>query len=93
MNVVKSYARVLQKLFVMLGIFVGMSYQMPTNIGLIRGGGEAFRSGCVWNRGYGKVFYFQPGHETNRSYFHPEVRKIIQNAVHYLAQQEIRREK
>lgn len=56
------------------------------------GGGEVFRSGCVWNRGYGKVFYFQPGHETNRSYFHPEVRKIIQNAVKYLAQDEKRRE-
>lgn len=22
--------------------------------------GEMFRSGCVWHRGYGKVFYFQP---------------------------------
>lgn len=51
------------------------------------GGGEVFRSGCVWNRGYGKIFYFQPGHETNRSYFNPDVRKIIQNAVHYVAQQ------
>lgn len=57
------------------------------------GGGEVFRSGCVWNRGYGKVFYFQPGHETNRSYFHPEVRKIIQNAVRYLARPELRRER
>lgn len=50
------------------------------------GGGEVFRSGCVWNRGYGKVFYFQPGHETNRSYAHPEVRKIIRNAAHYVGQ-------
>lgn len=57
------------------------------------GGGEVFRSGCVWNRGYGKVFYFQPGHETNKSYFHPEVRKIIQNAVHYVAQPEKRQER
>lgn len=56
-------------------------------------GGEVFRSGCVWNRGYGKVFYFQPGHETNRSYFHPEVRKIIQNAVHYLRDNKIRQKK
>ena len=78
MNVVKNYARALQKLFVMLGLVSGillffiripvlnlydlsestremansfllilcviavtMSYQMPTNIGIIRGGGSA----------------------------------------------------
>ena len=40
-----------------------------------------FRSGCTWTRGYGKMFYFQPGHETNRSYFNENVRKIIRNAV------------
>lgn len=77
-DVVKGYARALQKIFVVVGIcgglflffiripvlslyelteetramantfliilsvaFVGMSYQMPTNIGLIRGGGDA----------------------------------------------------
>lgn len=44
-------------------------------------GGEVFRSGCTWTRGYGKVFYFQPGHETNRSYFNEYVRLIIRNAV------------
>lgn len=47
--------------------------------------GEVFRSGCTWSRGYGKVFYFQPGHETNRSYQNPHVRKIIQNAVLWAA--------
>lgn len=57
------------------------------------GGGEAFRAGCVWNRGYGKVFYFQPGHETNRSYLNPDVRRILRNAVHYLARPEYRQEK
>lgn len=55
--------------------------------------GEVFRSGCVWKRGYGKVFYFQPGHETNRSYFNSDVRKVIQNAVYYLAQPEMRQQK
>jgi len=30
-------------------------------------GGEVFRSGCTWIRGNGKVFYFQPGHETKCS--------------------------
>lgn len=44
-------------------------------------GGEVFRSGCTWTRGYGKIFYFQPGHETNPSYFNPYVRQIIRNAV------------
>lgn len=27
-------------------------------------GGEIIRSGCCYQRGYGKIFYFQPGHET-----------------------------
>ena len=57
------------------------------------GGGEVFRSGCVWNRGWGRVFYFQPGHETNRSYFNPDIRTIMKNAVHYLARPELRRGK
>ena len=57
------------------------------------GGGEVFRSGCVWNRGYGKVFYFQPGHETYRSYFQPDIRRILQNAAHYTANPEMRLEK
>ena len=43
--------------------------------------GEVFRSGCTWTRGYGKIFYFQPGHETNHSFENPHVRRIIQNAV------------
>lgn len=56
------------------------------------GGGEVFRAGCVWNRGYGKVFYFQPGHETNESYLNPDIRKIIRNAVHYLYRPDTRPE-
>ena len=46
-------------------------------------GGEVFRSGCTWTRGLGKIFYFQPGHETQRSYYVPEVRQIIRNAAHW----------
>lgn len=45
--------------------------------------GEVFRSGCTFTRGYGKIFYFQPGHETNNSFHNPYVRKIIQNAVEW----------
>ena len=44
-------------------------------------GGELFRSGCCYNRGYGKVFYFQPGHETYPVYHQEEVLKVISNAV------------
>lgn len=44
-------------------------------------GGEVLRSGCTWTRGYGKIFYFQPGHETNSAYYNPNVRQIIRNAV------------
>lgn len=44
-------------------------------------GGELFRSGCCYNRGYGKVFYFQPGHESYPTYYNPEIQKIICNAV------------
>lgn len=46
-------------------------------------GGEVFRSGCCWNKGLGKVFYFQPGHESNPTFFIPEVQRIITNAVYW----------
>ncbi len=47
--------------------------------------GEVFRSGCTWSRGYGKVFYFRPGHETNVAYNNKFVRQIIKNAVLWAA--------
>lgn len=51
-------------------------------IGWFRGG-EVFRSGCTWTRGNGKIFYFQPGHETNPSFKNENVQKILQNAVRW----------
>ncbi len=45
--------------------------------------GEVCRSGCTWTRGYGKIFYFQPGHETNPTYYNKEVRTVIQNACNW----------
>jgi trehalose utilization protein len=48
-------------------------------------GGEVFRSGACFNRGAGKVFYFRPGHETYPTYFNPEIRKVIGNAVKWAA--------
>lgn len=46
-------------------------------------GGEVFRSGCCYQRGKGKVFYFRPGHETYPTYFQPEVQRVIANAVRW----------
>ncbi len=48
-------------------------------------GGEVFRSGCCYTRGRGKVFYFRPGHESYPTYFHPDVRRVIGNAVRWAA--------
>ena len=48
-------------------------------------GGEVFRSGCVFNRGNGKIFYFRPGHETYPVFYHPDVQKVITNAVRWAA--------
>ena len=48
-------------------------------------GGEVFRSGCSWQRGNGRVFYFQPGHETYPTYFDPNVQTIVKNAVRWVA--------
>jgi len=46
-------------------------------------GGEVFRSGCCWQRGYGKIFYFQPGHESYPTYYNPAVQTVIKNAVRW----------
>ena len=46
-------------------------------------GGEVFRSGCCFLREAGRIFYFQPGHETNPTYKIPEIIKIIGNAVRW----------
>ncbi len=48
-------------------------------------GGEVFRSGCLFERGNGKIFYFQPGHETFPTYRVPEVQTILKNAVRFVA--------
>ncbi|MDR1106729.1 MAG: ThuA domain-containing protein [Treponema sp.] len=47
-------------------------------------GGEVFRSGCIFKRGRGKVFYFQPGHEEFPTFHCPEVVRVLLNAVYYL---------
>lgn len=47
-------------------------------------GGEVFRSGCCFVRG-GRIFYFQPGHETFPVYYQPEIQTVITNAVRWAA--------
>ena len=47
-------------------------------------GGETFRSGAVFNRGAGKVFYFRPGHETYPIYHNEEIKLVLKNAVRWL---------
>lgn len=46
-------------------------------------GGEVFRSGCCYHRGYGKIFYFQPGHECYPTFHHPDVIRVIKNAINW----------
>ncbi|MGI6279267.1 MAG: ThuA domain-containing protein [Acutalibacteraceae bacterium] len=46
-------------------------------------GGEVFRAGCCWKRENGKIFYFQPGHETYPIYKNPDIIKIIKNAIRW----------
>ena len=47
-------------------------------------GGNVFRSGLAYQREYGKIFYFQPGHETFPTFYHPMVQKIIINAIKWV---------
>jgi len=53
-------------------VFIG-SYQ----------GGEVFRAGCCYRRENGKVFYFQPGHESFPTYHIPEIQTVIKNAINW----------
>jgi trehalose utilization protein len=46
-------------------------------------GGEVFRSGCCFQRGDGKIFFFGPGHETHPVYHMPEVQTVLTNAVEW----------
>ena len=67
----------------------GEPFYIPTPDELIFGGwfehGNMMRSGCTFRRGAGKIFYFQPGHESCRSFYNPYVRRILQNGVQWAA--------
>jgi trehalose utilization protein len=51
-------------------------------------GGEVFRSGCCWRRGKGKVFYFSPGDQEYPVYHHPDIQRVLANAVQWAAPDE-----
>lgn len=44
-------------------------------------GGEVFRSGVTFTRGRGRIFYFSPGDQDYPVYHHPDVQRVIANAV------------
>jgi len=46
-------------------------------------GGEVFRSGLTYQRGAGRIFYFEPGHETYPIYHDPNIQRVLGNAVRW----------
>lgn len=48
-------------------------------------GGEVFRSGCAYQRGLGKIFYFRPGDQVYPTYYNQNVLRVIANAVRWAA--------
>jgi len=48
-------------------------------------GGEVFRSGCCFQRGAGRIFYFSPGDQDYPVYLQPEIRRVLANAVTWAA--------
>jgi trehalose utilization protein len=49
--------------------------------------GEHHRGGMLWNIGQGKVFYFQPGHETYGVYKEELPCRVVENAAVWLGEQ------
>ena len=48
-------------------------------------GGAVLRSGCCYHYGAGKIFYFQPGHETFPTYLDKNIRRVLVNAAAWAA--------
>ena len=55
-------------------------------------GGEVFRSGVTFTRGKGRIFYFSPGDQEYPVYHHPQIQRVLANAVGWAAQPEVFRE-
>jgi len=72
----------------------GERFEIPTPDDIIfissfGGGPEVFRSGVTFTRGLGRIFYFQPGHETYPVYHQAEVLRVIENGVLWTAPDEM----
>ena len=48
-------------------------------------GGEVFRGGCCYRRGRGRLFYFSPGDQDYPVYHHPDIQRVLANAVLWAA--------
>lgn len=48
-------------------------------------GGQTFRSGCCWERGYGRLFHFQPGPISRPTFHDADVQRVLANAVQWAA--------
>jgi trehalose utilization protein len=48
-------------------------------------GGEVFRGGCAFTRGRGRIFYFSPGDQEYPVYHHPDIQRVLANAVLWAA--------
>jgi len=48
---------------------------------------QASRQGLTWQVDKGRVFYFQPGHETYPNFLQEQVQQILRNAVEWAAPQ------
>jgi trehalose utilization protein len=46
-------------------------------------GGEVFRSGMTYKRGFGKIFFFSPGDQDYPVYHHEHVRRVLANGVRW----------
>ncbi len=69
----------------MYGEFFDIPEPMETVLISSFTGGEVFRSGVTYTRGAGRIFYFQPGHETYPSYYDKNVLKVIENGIRWAA--------
>lgn len=58
----------------------GRYERRPTEVG-----GSSSRAAWLRRVGRGRVFYFQPGHETAPTYHHPVVQDILRRATRYVA--------
>lgn len=47
-------------------------------------GGEVIRAGCTFHRGYGRIFYFQPGHEEYPVYKNEMIQQVLKNGIRWV---------